>query len=78
MKELKVETSTTKSVRFEKPYFYWQVEGDTKDGPFCQKCFEYEGKFSRLTDCHDGNDGCWHCSVCEETYRSEDHTSNAS
>ena len=27
---------------------YWRIEGDIKQGPFCQQCFDSEGKLIRV------------------------------
>ena len=49
---------------YEKPY-YWKMNGDEKDGPFCQKCFDSEEKLIRLQD---GNNGAWGCRVCSKVF----------
>jgi len=46
---------------WEKP-FYWLIDGDKKEGPFCQKCYESDGKQIHLQDW--GND-VWYCLNCK-------------
>jgi ribosomal protein L37AE/L43A len=46
---------------WEKP-FYWLIEGDKKEGPFCQKCYESDSKQIHLQDY--GND-VWYCLNCK-------------
>lgn len=46
--------------------FYWMVDGDKKDGPFCQQCWDSSQKKTRLV--HEGND-YWKCNVCKNGYK---------
>jgi len=49
---------------WEKPY-YWLNDGDKKDGPYCQRCYDDEHKLIRLQ----GNgQGVWYCYVCKNYY----------
>ena len=48
---------------FESPY-YWKVEGNKKDGPFCQHCYDKDNILIRLQ----GNGGgFWECKACKNT-----------
>jgi len=45
---------------------YWLKEGDEENGPFCQKCYDSDGKLIRLQD--QGHSGQWYCKTCGEDY----------
>jgi len=75
--KLKKEVSTLEmkleekgNVQYEKPS-YWVVEGDSKDGPFCQKCYDADNKLVRLQD---GKDDFWICRECKTSYRGQNYT----
>jgi len=51
-------------VVWEKP-FYWLKESETKDGPFCQKCYDSDRKLIRLKD--EDND-LWCCLNCKSWF----------
>ena len=51
------------TMKFEDPY-YWQVLPDGKDGPFCQVCYDKNGKRIRLIS--GSRQGSWSCGVCKE------------
>ncbi len=57
--ELKIKGRLT----FEKGV-YFLVEDDTKDGPYCQRCYDKETKLVRLQD--DGDH--WFCYGCSHGY----------
>ena len=56
--------ATTSKLEFERPY-YWLVEGDRRDGPFCQLCQDKAGQLIRLQD---GKDGIWRCKSCGHAF----------
>ena len=64
IKELKSELNKKKEVSWEPP-FYWVVGDESKDGPFCQKCYDSEGKLIRLQNIEKGN---WHCKACNNNF----------
>jgi len=71
VKELEELLSLKQQVQWEKPY-YWTMQGDIKDGPFCQTCFDNDKKLVRLQG---GKIGKWICHTCkgtffDDTYRS--------
>lgn len=45
--------------------FYWVENNKSKDGPYCQNCFDSEGKQIHLQ--HNGND-YWTCLSCGKGY----------
>lgn len=49
-----------KKVMWEKP-FYFLVEDDVKDGPYCPTCYDNHKKMIRLQD---EENGSWRCHVC--------------
>ncbi|GBC60569.1 hypothetical protein DENIS_1526 [Desulfonema ishimotonii] len=44
---------------------YWTVDGDKKDGPFCQRCYDADGKLIRLQG---GKFDRWRCEQCNKTF----------
>ena len=64
VKELEDQISLKQQIQWEKPY-YWQIIGDQKDGPFCQKCYDNDRKLMRLQG---GNGGKWFCHTCKGTF----------
>ena len=50
---------------------YWRPLSDgSEEGPFCPKCFDGEGKVSRMTDRHNGFTCCVVCNHCAGRARS--------
>jgi len=50
-------------VIWEKP-FYWLKENETKDGPFCQKCYDSDRKLIRLQGRDNDIWDCFNCKSC--------------
>jgi ribosomal protein L37AE/L43A len=61
---LELELTKKKDVQWDAP-FYWAFSGETKDGPFCQKCYDSDGKLIRLQKIEEGN---WHCKSCNNNF----------
>jgi hypothetical protein len=61
---LKEKLKIKANVQWKKPY-YWLIDGDHKDGPFCQHCFDESQKLIRLQG---SGDGYWHCKACKSSY----------
>ena len=61
VKELEDKLNTKANVVWESPY-YWSVNGDEKDGPYCQNCYDGDGKLIRLQQ--PGREGYWECHTC--------------
>lgn len=40
---------------------YWRIEDGNRIGPYCQRCFDAEGKLIRLQDYRD----TWYCLQCK-------------
>lgn len=64
IKELEFELNKRKEVQWEAP-FYWDVSDETRNGPFCQKCYDSDDKLIRLQKIEEGN---WHCKSCNNNY----------
>jgi hypothetical protein len=62
--ELEAKLSEKKEVVWEPP-FYWMNKGDSKDGPFCQKCYDAEAKLIRLQNIEKG---AWCCKACNNNF----------
>ena len=45
---------------------YWKTIGDRRDGPYCQVCYDKEGKLARLRVFH-GMGVNWRCNICQNT-----------
>lgn len=65
VRELKEKLSLQGMVSWDDP-FIWKQEGDKKDGPYCQKCWDDESKLMHLID-RDKQD-LWHCNKCNKYY----------
>ena len=50
-------------MKYEAPY-YWLEEAGKKEGPYCQKCYDSEGKQLRLQDHKNGH---WYCLSCRSS-----------
>ena len=69
IKRLQDALETRQKLKYEKPY-YWLGDGEQRDGPYCQHCFDKDGKLIRLQD-HGG--GYWDCKVCKNVYTDSSH-----
>ena len=67
IRDLNEHLTVNEKLHYEPPY-YWLVEGDNKDGPFCQVCYDKEGKLIRLHEGEMDNRGLWECKVCKNFY----------
>lgn len=70
IKVLEEKLNEKSKVHYIKPS-YWVIEGEEKDGPFCQKCYDTDKNLVRLQDC--GND-IWTCRECKSPYYGPNHT----
>jgi ribosomal protein L37AE/L43A len=64
IQELETELKKKNEIQWESP-FYWTISGDSKEGPFCQKCYDSESKLIRLQRIEEGN---WHCKSCNNNF----------
>jgi hypothetical protein len=58
--ELKKSLETKGNIKWEKPYYFLQTS-DSKEGPYCQTCYDNDKKLIRLQG---GDNGAWSCHVC--------------
>ena len=49
---------------------YWRIRDDeSKDGPFCQRCYDVDSRLVRVhSDRFGGVPPCWECKHCDKTY----------
>lgn len=59
--ELKKKTDIQDRLIWEQPYYFLK-DGEKKDGPYCQLCWDKEQKLIRLQG---GGKGEWHCQCCD-------------
>jgi hypothetical protein len=64
IQDLEKQLTVKAQVEYEKPY-YWSTQGEKKDGPYCQVCYDKDQKLIRLQD---RNRGVWHCHSCGKTF----------
>lgn len=69
-KDLRKKMETIDNMIYEKSY-YWKMDGDKKDGPFCQRCFDSDEKLIRLQG---GSNDVWTCAQCNKTFRGSAYT----
>ena len=67
IRDLNEQIAVRENLHYERPY-YWLVEGDGKDGPFCQVCYDKERQLIRLHEGDMDNKGLWECKVCKNFY----------
>jgi len=75
IRKLKQDLEIEDALEWDPPY-YWIKKGDSKDGPFCQCCYDNNKKLVRLIE-YPQEKGSWECSVCgkhfiDNTYNSSD------
>ncbi|MEZ9897582.1 hypothetical protein AB4379_09015, partial [Vibrio breoganii] len=63
--ELRKELRVQQKVVWEEPY-YFALEGEVKDGPYCQRCYDVESNLVRLQS--PNKNGYWNCTQCENSY----------
>jgi hypothetical protein len=71
---LEAKLKEKKEVVWEQP-FYWINKGDSKDGPFCQKCYDSEAKLIRLQNMEKG---AWRCVACNNNFFEDSYNPSGS
>jgi hypothetical protein len=74
IKELESKLNKKKEVVWESPY-YWVVDDQSKDGPFCQQCYDRNEELIRLQG--DG-EGWWECKSCKNQFTDDSYSSEGS
>lgn len=54
------------TLKYEAP-FYFVFDGNQKNGPFCQRCYDVDGKKVRLIE-HSSRNGSHRCKACSSCY----------
>lgn len=70
IKELEEELKLKANREYEPPYYWLNKEDGTKDGPYCQPCFDTGGRYIRLQA--EGN-GSWRCLACKTYFHDKNH-----
>ncbi len=63
VRELQQQLTIKGQIRYEKQV-YWLEDGASKDGPYCQRCYDVQGKLVRLQPW----EGAWTCYDCKNTF----------
>lgn len=66
IKELNSLIEAKKKVTWREPY-YFVVEGDDQEGPYCQRCYDVETRLVRLQS--PNKNGYWNCTECGKDFR---------
>jgi hypothetical protein len=65
IRQLQEKLNLKAKVVWQRP-FYWMQDGDERDGPYCQKCYDSEGKLVRLQRRESGTE--WDCLQCKSYF----------
>lgn len=63
IRQLQEQLKVKAKVQYQSPYYYL-IDGDKKDGPFCQHCYDKDKALIRLQYQGEG----WWCLVCKNIY----------
>lgn len=63
IRTLEEELKLKQQLKFEKTV-YWLIDGQDKDGPFCQRCYDVEKKLVRLQN----YGSSWFCVACNQSF----------
>jgi hypothetical protein len=69
IRELEEALAVKEKLAYEAPY-YWSVQGDKKDGPFCQQCYDAGRKLIRLQQ---RGVGGWVCMTCDKYFEDKNY-----
>ena len=65
IKQLEQEKQRAEHITFDGSS-YWKTIEDRRDGPYCQVCYDKEGKLARLR-VFKGTGVNWKCNICQNT-----------
>lgn len=68
LRALKGQLEIKEKLSWEKPC-YWLIDGDKKEGPYCQKCYDKDHLLIRLQN---REKGYWECMECKNSYYGDD------
>jgi len=61
------------NIVYEDPVYWKTLVDGTKEGPYCQKCYDDNKKLVRLLTFSADNEGAWKCSVCESFFNTKEY-----
>ena len=67
IREFQAKLDVKGKLQWEQPY-YWLSDGQRREGPFCQQCYDTDEKLMRLQG---SGDGYWECKTCKNSYMEE-------
>ena len=70
VQQLEQKQDLSEKVKWEKPH-YWIEDGDKRDGPYCQKCYDGHKKLVRLQG---GRNDLWDCLECKSRIVGPEYT----
>ena len=65
--ELKEKYVQQEQMEFEEPFFY-AVDGENKDGPYCPRCWQKDDKKCRVIATPNSYRGTQKCQVCDQNF----------
>ena len=65
-KDLLNKLNQKKKITYEKPSYFKINDDNSKDGPYCQNCYDANEKLIRLQG---GKNDVWTCNQCKNTYK---------
>ncbi len=73
VKDLEGQIELKEKLIFEPPY-YFLIDDDQKDGPYCQRCYDKNKELIRLYGGEaTGEKGWWECKACDKQYTDKDY-----
>jgi hypothetical protein len=71
IRKLEEKSAFLRKMTYEAPY-YWNIDGDARDGPYCQRCWDEKQLAVRLQS---RSNGSWKCTSCGTFVTDRDHVS---
>lgn len=65
--ELREKYSQQEQMIFEEPFFF-TIDGEDKDGPFCPRCWQKDSKKCRVVATPESYHGAHKCQVCDKNF----------
>jgi hypothetical protein len=65
--DLKAKYTEQKNMVFDEPFFF-ELVGERRDGPFCPRCWQRDGKKCRVVNTPDSYHGSQKCGVCDSLF----------
>jgi len=64
IRDLKQKLELESKMQYQKPYYY-RIDDQVKDGPFCAQCWDKDKRAIRLVD---HRNGAWTCPTCKNDF----------